>query len=131
MRKDYIAYFSEKRSKSLTENKCILALHSDARGTGRRTRQRSGGFLLISGSLIDFDLIKIDAVQNASGRMQPSQSDLDLFVDDPVVLDLRFPAHAADEVPGLHLEIFPPVYFWVPDSGIQTVIHPCPRLAQA
>ena len=49
------------------------------------------------------DLGEIDRVKDDPGRMETAELLLDRLVDDPVVFERRFPAHAADESDRFHL----------------------------
>ena len=65
-----------------------------------------GGFCPAIGVLEFFDLFEVDAVQGDAGGVQTPQSEFHLFVDQAVVLDGGFPAHAAEEADNLHA-VFP------------------------
>jgi len=71
----------------------------------QRTRRRGHGLtggIPVAGVLQRFDLVEIHAVQQQPGRMQAAERVAHGLVDDPVVEQGGFPAHAADQANGLH-----------------------------
>ena len=56
----------------------------------------------VAGVLQPFDVVKVDAVKNDPCRVEAAQRLADRLVDDPIIGNRRFPAHAAEQSDRLH-----------------------------
>ena len=69
------------------------------RGTG----QDAGAFVPVPGLLAAFDLVEVHAVEQAAGRMQAAQGLGRHHVDDLIIGQRAFPAHAAQKTDVFHV----------------------------
>ena len=65
--------------------------------------QDTGAPVPVPGLLAAFDLVKVHAVEQAAGRMQTAQGLGRHHVDDLIIGQRAFPAHAAQKTDGFHV----------------------------
>ena len=78
------------------------AIGSGAFQTASGLRQQFAAAFPVPCPLAGLNLMEIHAVQDALGGMEPAEPLLHQPIDDLVVCNRAFPAHAADKADGLH-----------------------------